>query len=219
MTLDQLALDAIALADPRRRAVLGVAGSPGAGKTTLTELLLNRIRALRGPLWVAHVPMDGFHLADAQLQRLGLLQRKGAPETFDAAGYANLLRRVRQWSEDPVYAPGFDRDLEQPVAAALVVPPEARLVLTEGNYLLLDDPPWAAVRREIDSVWFVACAEDIRVGRLVARHIEFGKSPGAARDWVAGTDQRNADVVSATAGAADRVVVNGADGWRLVEIA
>ena len=118
-----------------------------------------------------------------------------------------------------MYAPGFDRDLEQPVAAALVVPPEARLVLTEGNYLLLDDPPWAAVRREIDSVWFVACAEDMRVGRLVARHIEFGKSPAAARDWVAGTDQRNADVVSATVGAADRVVVNGADGWRVVEIA
>jgi pantothenate kinase len=219
MTLDQLARDAIALAESRRRAVLGVAGSPGAGKTTLTELLLNRIRALRGPSWVAHVPMDGFHLADAQLQRLGLLERKGAPETFDAVGYANLLRRVRHWSEDPVYAPGFDRDLEQPLAAALVVQPEARLVLTEGNYLLFDDPSWAAVRRQIDSVWFVACAEDVRIGRLVARHIEFGKSPAAASAWVAGTDQRNADVVSATAAAADRVVVNGADGWRLAEIA
>ena len=95
MTLDQLARDAIALAAPGRRAVLGVAGCPGAGKTTLTELLLNRIRALRGPSWVAHVPMDGFHLADAQLQRLGLLERKGAPDTFDAAGYASLLQRVR----------------------------------------------------------------------------------------------------------------------------
>ena len=202
-----------------RRAVLGVAGCPGAGKTTLTELLLNRIRALRGPSWVAHVPMDGFHLADAQLQRLGLLDRKGAPDTFDAAGYASLLRRVRHQSADPVYAPGFDRRLEQPLAAALVVPPEARLVLTEGNYLLLDDPPWAAVRQQIDSVWFVVSAEDVRVERLVARHVEFGKSPATAAAWVAGTDQRNADVVSATVGAADRVVVNGADGWRVAGIA
>ena len=144
MTLDQLARDAIALAAPGRRAVLGVAGCPGAGKTTLTELLLNRIRALRGPSWVAHVPMDGFHLADAQLQRLGLLERKGAPDTFDAAGYASLLQRVRHRTADPVYAPGFDRRLEQPLAAALVVEPEARLVLTEGNYLLLDSPPWLA---------------------------------------------------------------------------
>ncbi len=219
MTLDQLARDAIALAAPGRRAVLGVAGCPGAGKTTLTELLLNRIRALRGPSWVAHVPMDGFHLADAQLQRLGLLERKGAPDTFDAAGYASLLQRVRHRTADPVYAPGFDRRLEQPLAAALVVEPEARLVLTEGNYLLLDSPPWAAVRQQIDSVWFVVSAEDVRVERLVARHVEFGKSRATAAAWVAGTDQRNADVVSATVGAADRVIVNGADGWRLAGIA
>ena len=124
--------------------------------------------------------MDGFHLADAQLQRLGLLERKGAPDTFDAAGYASLLQRARHRTGDPVYAPGFDRRLEQPLAAALVVAPEARLVLTEGNYLLLDDPPWAAVRQQIDSVWFVVSAEDVRVERLVARHVEFGKSRATA---------------------------------------
>jgi pantothenate kinase len=219
MTLDRLALDAIALADSRRRAVLGVAGSPGAGKSTLTELLLDRIRAQRGDGWAAHVPMDGFHLADVQLRRLGLLDRKGAPETFDADGYAHLLARLRRETDVPVYAPGFERDVEQPLAAALSVPAEARLIITEGNYLLLDDVRWTAVRAQIDSVWFVECEADVRIERLVARHVEFGKSPAAARDWVGGTDQRNADLVAATSQTADRVVTNGVDGWQAGEIA
>jgi len=218
MTLDRLAYDAIALADSRRRAVLGIAGSPGAGKSTLTELLLNTIHALRGDGWAAHVPMDGFHLADLQLRRLGLLDRKGAPESFDADGYAHLLARLRRETDTPVYAPGFERHLEQPLAAALLVPPEARLVITEGNYLLLDDARWTAVRAQMDSVWFVECDAGVRIRRLIARHVEFGKSPAAARAWVSGTDQRNADLVAAKSQTADRVVTNGVDGWQAGEI-
>jgi pantothenate kinase len=214
-TLDLLAQEAIALARDKARAILGIAGSPGAGKSTLVEELLARIRAAKGADWAAHVPMDGFHLADAQLDRLGARARKGAPDTFDAAGYAHLLQRLKQETDIPVYVPGFDRTLEQPLAAALVVLPAARLVITEGNYLLLDDPMWARARRAIDSVWFVASEEDARIQRLVARHIEFGKAPDEARDWVASTDQRNADLVSTTLGRADRVIVNGAAGWSL----
>lgn len=157
--------------------------------------------------------MDGFHLADAQLQRLGLLDRKGAPETFDPDGYAHLLTRVRHHAGADVYAPGFDRALEQPLAAALVVPATARLVITEGNYLLLDRPPWRAARRAMDQVWFVTSDEQTRIDRLVARHVAFGKTDDAARSWVGGVDGPNAELVSATAGAADRVVVNGARGW------
>ncbi len=106
----------------------------------LVDVMLARIRAVMGDEWVAHVPMDGFHLADAQLDRIGVLARKGAPDTFDAAGYAHLLERLKREADDPVYVPGFDRELEQPLAAALVVLPSARLVITEGNYLLLDEP-------------------------------------------------------------------------------
>ena len=138
--LESLAADAIALCASTRRAVLGIAGVPGAGKSTLTRQLLDRISECQGPGWVANVPMDGFHLADEQLRRLGRLDRKGAPETFDAAGHAHLLERVRTETATDIYAPGFDRTLEQPLAAALVVPPTARLVITEGNYLLLADP-------------------------------------------------------------------------------
>jgi pantothenate kinase len=205
-TADLLARDAIALASASARAILGIAGSPGAGKSTLVDELLVRIRAEMGDDWVAHVPMDGFHLADAQLDRIGARDRKGAPDTFDVAGYAHALERVQTETDDPVYVPGFDRTLEQPLAAALVVLPTARLVVTEGNYLLLDEPRWQRARRAMDAVWFVACEETTRVERLVARHIEFGKSAQAARDWVARTDQRNAELVEATAGSADRVI-------------
>jgi pantothenate kinase len=196
-----------------RRAVLGITGAPGAGKTTLVEQLLVAL-AEHPPEgvasdWVAHVPMDGYHLSDAQLDRLGLRQRKGAPETFDAAGYAALLERVRTDTSDTVYAPGFERDLEQPIAAALAVPPSARLVVTEGNYLLLDEPGWQRVREAMDEVWFCDLDEPTRLERLVARHVEFGKEPDAAALWVERVDQANAALVAATRARADLVVVNG----------
>ena len=214
-TVDLLARDAIALASDSPRAILGIAGSPGAGKSTLVEALLERIRAGMGADWVAHVPMDGFHLGDAQLDRIGARGRKGAPETFDVAGYAHLLERVTREVDQPVYAPGFERMLEQPLAAALVVLPSARLVVTEGNYLLLDDPGWERARRVMTAVWFVRSEETTRVERLVTRHIQFGKTPEEARAWVAATDQHNADLVAGTVGRADRVIVNGAAGWRV----
>jgi pantothenate kinase len=117
--------------------------------------------------------------------------------------------------DEPVYVPGFDRTLEQPLSAALVVLPSARLVVTEGNYLLIDDPHWERARRAMDAVWFVASEEAARVERLVARHIQFGKTPDEARTWVATTDQRNSELVAGTAAKADRIIVNGAAGWGL----
>lgn len=213
--IDLLAREAIALATDDSRAILGITGSPGAGKSTLVDLLLTRIRVANGDEWVANIPMDGFHLADVQLDRLGARARKGAPDTFDAAGYAHLLERVKQETDTPVYVPGFDRTLEQPLAAALVVPPAARLVITEGNYLLLDDPLWARARRAIDAVWFITSDENARIERLVARHIQFGKNPEEARAWVASTDQRNSDLVASTLRKADRVIVNGGADWSI----
>lgn len=139
---------------PSRR-VIGIAGAPGAGKSTVASFLLAHLGARGG-----HVPMDGFHLADVELARQGLLERKGAPETFDPLGYAALLRRVHERPEDTVYAPGFDRDLEQPLAAAIAVVPAATVVLTEGNYLLLDRPAWHEVRAALDEIWYVRVAAD-----------------------------------------------------------
>ncbi|MFJ3772643.1 nucleoside/nucleotide kinase family protein [Streptomyces sp. NPDC090075] len=205
LTFDDLLDRARSLAGRAPRALLGIAGGPGAGKTTLAERLVRELNGSGEP-WVARVPMDGFHLADAELDRLGLRDRKGAPATFDAAGYAALLRRLRTQPEDVVYAPGFERVLEQPIAGAIPVPPTARLVVTEGNYLLLAEGLWARVRPALDEVWFCEIDESERIRRLVARHEEFGKGHAEAVAWVAGTDQLNADLVATTRDRADLVV-------------
>jgi pantothenate kinase len=182
------------------RRILGIAGAPGAGKSAYTRDL---VAASEVP--AVHVPMDGFHLADSALVALGLRDRKGAPETFDAWGYAALVKRLRT-ADEPVWAPAFERGLEQPLAGAILVRPEVELVVTEGNYLLLDRPEWRAVRAELDEVWFLDVDDDVRRARLVARHVEFGKSPEAAELWVARVDEPNAALVAASRGRADRVL-------------
>jgi pantothenate kinase len=184
-----------------RRVLIGIAGAPGAGKTSLAEFLVAR---LGGFPKVAHVPMDGFHLANVELTRLGRADRMGAPDTFDVDGYAALLRRIRQG--EVVWAPNFERTLEQPLAQAIPVLAETRIVVSEGNYLLVPSAQWRAVRAEFDEVWFCRTSDAVRVHRLIARHVEFGKSPAAAREWVMRSDERNAELVAASATSADLVV-------------
>ncbi len=184
--------------------MLGIAGAPGSGKSTLGA----RLVAALAPAAVL-VPMDGFHLASTELERLGRCERKGAPDTFDVAGYVALLRRVREPGPDPVYAPAFDRTLEEAVAGAISIDPDTPLVVTEGNYLLLDQGPWAAVRGLLDESWFLDVDEALRVDRLVARHVQHGKARDAAELWVAGSDAANARLIHSTGGNADLVVVPG----------
>jgi pantothenate kinase len=178
------------------RRILGVAGAPGAGKSTVAELV---VRALGDDARL--VPMDGFHLAQSELVRLGRRDRMGAPDTFDAAGYVALLRRLRG-DEPVVYAPEFRRPLEEPIAGAIAIPRAVPLVVTEGNYLLL----WDDVRPLLDEAWLVEADEATRLERLIARHVEFGKTPESARKWVMRSDQRNAEVIAPTKSRADAIV-------------
>jgi pantothenate kinase len=187
---------------PGQRYMLGLAGAPGAGKSTVAARL---VAAFPGRAVV--VPMDGFHLANAELARLGCADRKGAPHTFDSAGYVALLARLRRRAAgEVVYAPAFQREIEEAVAGAIAVPPEAGLVITEGNYLLLDEGHWAGVRTHLDAVWYIDIDDNLRRERLVARHVHYGRTVEQAREWVLRTDEPNAVLVGASRARADLVL-------------
>jgi pantothenate kinase len=198
---DELVDRVAALTKRRPRVLLGIAGAPAAGKSTLSAWLVDRLTA-RG-LPAVGVPMDGFHLADVALDALGRRDRKGAVDTFDVHGYLALLRRLRSEQETTVYAPAFERDLEQPIAGSIAVPPGTRVVVSEGNYLLLEEPPWPEVWGALDEVWYVDLDDAPRRGRLLDRHVRFGKAPDAARAWVDTVDEPNARLIASTAGRAD----------------
>ena len=199
--LDEMTERAGALAMPGSRHLLGIAGPPGGGKSTVAQAVVERLAPL-----ACHVPMDGFHLSNIALEHLKRRDRKGAPDTFDASGYVALLRRLRAGGTQTVYAPAYYRGLEEAVSAVVAVPPEVPLVVTEGNYLLLDEGAWADVHSLLDEVWYVETDEQTRLEQLVRRHIAFGKTPEAARAWVHGSDQRNAEVVARTRHRADLIV-------------
>ncbi|WP_245981864.1 nucleoside/nucleotide kinase family protein [Mycetocola tolaasinivorans] len=198
--LAELVERARALIVPGQRRLLGMAGAPGAGKSTLAA----RIVAELGED-ATLVPMDGYHLSRAVLADLGRTDRKGAPDTFDAAGFVALLGRLQD-ARETVYVPSYDRDLHEPVAAALAVSPVTPLLIVEGNYLLLDDPEWAPAREFLDEAWFVEIPTGLRTERLVARHEAHGKSPEHAREWVFRSDEANARIIEASAVNADLIV-------------
>jgi pantothenate kinase len=200
-TLNDLVERARALAVGGSRRILGIAGAPGAGKSTVAQAIAD---ALGGQ--AARVGMDAFHLANGVLAAHGSRDRKGAPDTFDPWGYAYLLRRLKTNREPVVYAPVFDRSLEEAIGSASPVAREVPLVITEGNYLLLDAEGWRESREQIDEVWFLDVSDDERKLRLVRRHEVFGKPPEEAQAWALGSDQRNAEAVDATRERADLVI-------------
>jgi pantothenate kinase len=203
--------DAVALVPsiPGRRVLLGLAGAPAAGKSTLARRLVAGVDERLGAGTAAYVPMDGFHLSNAQLDRLGLRGRKGAPETFDVDGYVHLLGRLRAERDRPVYAPDFDRSLEEPVAAGLVVLPGTRLVVTEGNYLADDGSGWVRVRDLLDELWYVDAPLQLREQRLLHRHVRGGRTEEEAMAFIVSSERANARRVERGRANATRVVVPG----------
>ncbi len=202
-SLEAAVARADALAVAGRRTVIGLVGAPGSGKSTVAAAIAGAL----GPARVVIVPMDGFHLANQELRRLGLADVKGNIATFDADGYAALVARLcAPQPGETVYAPYFDRALEESIGSAIPVAPDVPLVVTEGNYLLSDGPAWERARACLAQTWYVDVPPDLRVHRLIERHIAHGRSPAAAREWVLRTDEANARLVAATAERADVTV-------------
>jgi pantothenate kinase len=186
---------------PGARSILGITGPPGAGKSTLARAIANQLGAR-----ACVVSMDGFHLANCQLRRLDRLSNKGAIDTFDSEGYVSLLQRLLREKSGVVYAPLFDRELDTAIGSAIAIGPSIEIVVTEGNYLLDDDPPWNRLAGLVSETWFCQLDDFLRTERLVARHIEFGKSPVEAQEWVYESDEVNAARVLARRHLADLIV-------------
>jgi len=200
--MDPLTELARALVPDTGRAMLGIVGPPGVGKSSVVE----RIVAELGSPFAMAVPMVGFHLSNRVLDDLGLRDRKGAIETFDGDGFVALIERLRSPGDAPVLAPAFDRTLDEPVAASIQVTSATRLVITEGNYLLDESEPWTALRRFLDAIWYLDLDDEIRRARLRVRHERFGRSPEDAANWVMTVDEPNARRVAACRYRADRVI-------------
>lgn len=188
-----------------RRLLLGITGSPGSGKTTLASALAALLSRGR-PEYAVCQPMDGFHLANSTLDRLGLRDRKGAIETFDGWGFVAHVDRLRTETDHLVYGPGFSRAVDEPISGQVAVGPQTGVVVIEGNYLLAEDAPWSQVHGMLDEVWFCCTPADQREARLIDRHIRHGRSLSGAIAWAREVDGRNAALIELTRGRADHIV-------------
>lgn len=199
--LADLARDAWRLTADRPRTLLGIAGPPGAGKSTFARALVERIGE-----GAAYLPLDGFHLSNDQLERLSLTSRKGSEPSFDVRGYVALLTRVLDDTGHDIYVPDYDRTLHEPVAARHRVPPAARLVVTEGNYLACDLPGWREARELMGECWYVLAPAEVRQHRLIERQLAGGRTAEGAAAWVATNDGPNGDLVEKSRRRCDRIV-------------
>ena len=184
------------------RMIIGIIGKPGGGKSTLSKFLLKGMDSTL----VSVVPMDDFHLSNKVLKEIGRSDRKGAQDTFDVKGFTNLIERIKMDSADPIYYPIFDRSIEESIAAQGVVYPSTRVVIVEGNYLMHDRDGWQEISPLLDQSWYAFLDEDIRVSRLISRHIAFGKDPESAKAWAKGSDQVNAELIEAGVGRCDFLI-------------
>jgi fructokinase len=202
LSLADLLERARALAVPGQRHLLGITGAPGAGKSKVAQDLIDKL----GPDLAAFVPMDGFHLSNHTLIAWGRRDRKGAWDTFDADGYVDLLRRLRNQTEEIVHAPDFDRDVDESIGSALPIRREVPLIVTEGNYLLSDVGGWAGVAPLLDESWYLQIDEATRVQRLAYRHQLHGMDPQQADNWARTTDEANAVLIARSKPRADLII-------------
>jgi pantothenate kinase len=187
-----------------RRIAIGLAGGPGVGKSTLAADVVAMLNAVK-PGSAALVPMDGFHMKQAKIEALGLVERKGAPHTFEGAEFVSFLHRLKHATET-VSGPGYSRRIEDTVDHDFAIAPEVKVLVVEGNYLLLPDGPWAGVRALLDYAVFIHVPRDLVAARLLRRHGEEGLfTEERNRAHIARNDLPNYDLVEAWRERADVV--------------
>ncbi len=199
-SLEEVVSRAKSLMDAERK-IVGLIGKPGAGKSTLSAQLIQQLGDQ-----AAILNMDGYHLSNLALHELGRADRKGAPDTFDALGFTEILKRVKNEVDKNIYFPVFDRAIEESIAAQGVIVPSVKLVITEGNYLLHNGDNWSGVKNLLDESWFIEVDDSLRIERLVSRHHKFGKSRADALSWATGSDENNAKIVAQTRASADLII-------------
>jgi pantothenate kinase len=187
------------------RVVVGLAGGPGSGKSTIAQQVVEKLNA-GTPGLAAYVPMDGFHMKHAKLEALGTAADKGMPHTFEGAAFADFLTRLKSACE-PIAGPAYSRQIEDVVEDAFTVPAEAKILVAEGNYLLLPDTPWDAVRPLLDLAVFIHVDREKVWSRLMKRHAEAGLfTEERNREHIGRVDLPNYDRVEGTASRADLVI-------------
>lgn len=199
-SLEEVVSRAKSLMDGERK-IVGLIGKPGAGKSTLSAQLIQQLGDQ-----AAILNMDGYHLSNLALHELGRADRKGAPDTFDALGFTEILKRVKHEVDKNIYFPVFDRAIEESIAAQGVIVPSVKLVITEGNYLLHNGDNWSGVKNLLDESWFIEVDDSLRIERLVNRHHKFGKNKVDALSWATGSDENNAKIVAQTRESADLII-------------
>ena len=202
LTRDSALERASILQDSSHRFILGIVGKPGVGKSTFTDFLREHL----SQDLLAILPMDGFHMSNEELLELGRRDRKGAPDTFDVRNFTQTLAAIKVSDGADIKFPVFKREIEASIPDAGLIPAQAKLVIVEGNYLLHDQSGWEQVGSFLDEAWYLHVDDELRMQRLIARHIAFGKSPEDAKDWSEGTDEANARVIDKSESKADFVV-------------
>lgn len=202
-------------AEAEGRLLAGLAGIPGGGKSTFAAVLSHVATHVLGPDTLIVVGMDGWHYPNAVLDRrttrgvdgrdIALQQRKGSPESLDVESLVNALNRLRT-TDASVSLPVYDRTVHEPIPDALSVPPETRIILVEGNYLLMTQPPWDRVAERLSPKLFLDCAPDVARERVIARHIRGGLTVDQAADKFERNDELNTETVRSTAINADHVI-------------
>lgn len=179
------------IANEKSRLIVGIAGCPGAGKSTISELILKALQKNKISENSVLVPMDGFHLDNRVLKKRNLLSKKGAPETFDVNGYIELLNRIQN-NKDDIFSPFFDRNLDLAKAGAISIKRKHKIVLTEGNYLLLEHEPWSKIKRYLDLTIFIDADLEVLKRRLKLRWLDLGLSEAEASQKAELNDLPNA---------------------------